>query len=262
MALGDTNGFGGNNNGKDFHPTVYGYQFSNPEAKVDATSLSFNWWNKMLKLSVAPKLEGNGGDYVQYDHKGAISVYLGVQTAKAMFIVMNDFIQYMNTSFDVVDAPEFNRAIKLNSGIAIISSGEFINQKKTPCIILAKVNAEGKIEASFAYEFKVGNIFSIENYDQNTGKYGTATEQFRFMEIELFIVALEQYINAVSNMMAASVVNELQPMRNEMHRIADKLGVAPANGNRSGSRTSYFSNQSGSSEKAPTTSTLDEIGNM
>ena len=87
MALGE-------NKRNDFHPTVYGYQFSNPEAKVDKTALTFNWWNKMLKLSIAPKLN-NGGDYSQYDHKNAISIYLSVQSAKALQMVTEDFVAWL-----------------------------------------------------------------------------------------------------------------------------------------------------------------------
>ncbi len=258
MALGDTNSYKGKN---DYHPTVFGYQFSNSEAKVDSTSLTFNWWNKMLKLSIAPKLNNNG-DYSQYDHKNAISVYIGVQSAKAIFLIANDFLDYLEKSFTDESAPEYNRAFQLNSGILIFSSGEFIGKKKTPCVIIAKIDKEGKIESSYAYEFKINTLFSVEGFNQKTGKYTTNTEPFSFIEIGLFIESIDQYIKAVSNMVAASVVNELQPMRNEINKISEKLGVSNNRGNGNSTRTSYFNNQSGASESNPTSSTLDEIENM
>ena len=259
MALGDNN-FRKNNN--DFHPTVYGYQFSNSEAKLDQTSLTFNWWNKMLKISIAPKMNNNG-DYAQYDHKNAISVYMGVQSAKALLILMEDYLRFLNDSANA--KKDYNRAIQVKSGVVILSNGKFIGQNGVPCVVIAKINDRGKIESSYAYEFKVGTMYSIDNFDAEAGTYDTSTEQFKFMEIELVANALKQYVDAVSNMVAASVVNEIQPFRNEVRRIADKLGVSFGGGGDGGNvtRSSYFNNQSGASESNPvTSSTLDDIENI
>ena len=77
------------------------------------------------------------------------------------------------------------------------------------------------------------------------------------------VLAIDQYVKAVSGMIAGSVVNELQPMRDTQRKIADKLGVSMGgfSGGQS-TRTSYFNNQTGASESKPASSTLDEIENM
>nr|DAN20304.1 MAG TPA: hypothetical protein [Caudoviricetes sp.] len=256
MALGDNN-YKKNN---DFHPTVYGYQFSNSEAKLDQTSLTFNWWNKMLKVSIAPKMNNNG-DYAQYDHKNAISVYMGVQSAKALYILMQDYLTFL--SDPVNNKKDYNRAIQVKSGVVILSNGKFIGQNGTPCMVIAKINDKGKIESSYAYEFKIGTMYSIDNFNAESGEYETSTDQFKLMEIELVANALKQYVDAVSNMIAASVVHEMQPFRNEIRKIADKLGVSLGGDSGNTTRTSYFNNQSGASESNPVvSSTLDEIENI
>ena len=261
MALGDNNYK--NNGNNNFHPSVYGYQFSNSEAKLDKTALTFTWWNKLLKLSIAPKLN-NGGDYAQYDHKNAISVYLGVQSARALQILVHDFLEFLSNPENV--DKDYNRSIPLKSGNVILSNGKFINQEGCPCVVLTKINDQGKIESSFAYEFKIGTMFSVENFNQEDGSYTTRNDQFKFMEIELMEQALDQYTKAVANMFAASVVHEMQPVRNAQRKIADKLGVNLSGGNfngGSGTRTSYFNNQKGASESNQiTSSTLDDIENM
>ena len=253
MALGE-------NKRNDFHPTVYGYQFSNPEAKVDKTALTFNWWNKMLKLSIAPKLN-NGGDYSQYDHKNAISIYLSVQSAKALQIVTEDFVAWLKENAG--QGKEYNRAIQVKNGIVLLSNGGFIHQPDTPCVVIAKINESGKVESSYAYEFKIDYQFSIEGYNPEDGSYRSDTSLFTNMEPELMVLAIDQYVKAVTGMVAGSVVNELQPMRDAQRKIADKLGVSLGNfsGGQS-TRTSYFNNQAGASESQPASSTLDEIENM
>ena len=58
MALGDTYN---NNERKNYSPSVTsGYRFSNPESAIDKTSLSFTFWNKLLKVSIAPRKETEG----------------------------------------------------------------------------------------------------------------------------------------------------------------------------------------------------------
>ena len=261
MALGENN-YSKNGNNNNYHPSVYGYQFSNPDAKLDKTALTFTWWNKLLKLSIAPKLN-NDGDYAQYDHKNAISVYLGVQSARALQILIHDFVQFLN---DPANADkDYNRSIPLKSGNVILSNGKFIKQEGCPCMVITKMNDQGKIESSFSYEFKVGTMFSVENFNPEDGSYETRDDQFRLIELELVEEALDQYVKAVSNMFAASVVHEMQPVRNAQRAIADKLGVNLSSGykNNNSTRSSYFNNQKGSSDSnQATSSTLDELGNM
>ena len=159
MALGE-------NKRNDFHPTVYGYQFSNPEAQVDKTTLTFNWWNKMLKLSIAPKLN-NGGDYSQYDHKNAISIYLSVQSAKALQLVTMDFVAWLKENAG--KGKEYNRAIQVKNGIVLLSNGGFISKQDTPCVVIAKINEAGKIEIIDLIEKMRGKcyLFFITNDKPN-----------------------------------------------------------------------------------------------
>ena len=73
MPLGDTYN---SNEKKNYSPSLNsGYRFSNPDSTIDKTSLTFAFWNKLLKVSIAPKKETENGE-IAFDHENAGSVYL------------------------------------------------------------------------------------------------------------------------------------------------------------------------------------------
>ena len=105
MALGNQNqSYGKNqdNNKKLYEPTVYSpVQFKNPTG-VDPSELSFSFWNRMLKITISPKLDSKAGDkYDTYDDKNNISIHINHMKARillqeiAKFLEAADFKVYL-----------------------------------------------------------------------------------------------------------------------------------------------------------------------
>ena len=94
MALGDTYN---NNERRNYSPSVTaGYRFSNPDSTIDKTSLSFTYWNKLLKISIAPKKETEG-DTIAFDHENAGNVYLSHTKALIFYKEIMRFLdEYTN----------------------------------------------------------------------------------------------------------------------------------------------------------------------
>ena len=90
MALGDTYN---NNEKKNYSPSLTsGYRFSNPDSTVDKTSLTVSFWNKLLKVSIAPKKETENGE-IAFDHENAGSVYLSNTKAKVFHDEICKFLE-------------------------------------------------------------------------------------------------------------------------------------------------------------------------
>lgn len=239
MALGDTYN---NNEKKNYSPSVTaGYRFSNPESNIDKTSLSFAYWNKLLKISIAPKKETEG-DIIAFDYENAGTIYLSHTKAFIFYKEIRKFLDNYaegNTDFNV----------GVNSGkegLIYICNGKEFNAEG-PCLVIRKIDETGHSTSDYVYEFKRGVHSSIVNYEASTCNF--ESRFYDLIELEQFMNLLKSYYEAMTMANAYSVQEankyDTSRMNTKLKIIGEKLGVefksGQYNSNRS-SNSSYFSN--------------------
>lgn len=272
MALGDTYN---NNEKKNYSPSVIsGYRFSNIDSNIDKTSLSFTFWNKLLKISIAPKKQTEG-DIIAFDYDNAGSVYLSHNKA---FIFYKEIIKFMK------EYQEGNSAsnVGVNSGkeglIYICDGKEF--KGEGPCLVIRKINESGQCTSTFVYEFRRGVHSSVVNYVEKTSEF--ESNFYDLIEIELFAELLKSYYESMTMAIAYSIQEtgkyDASRMNTKLKIIGEKLGIEfkgqnSNNGNRV-VNNSYFSsaktstnqsNNQGGSYNGPNTASyetgsLDDLG--
>lgn len=244
MAFGNYTNNGTKKQGP-FDPTVYSpYKFNNARSAVDQTRLSIQFWNNSMRIMISPKAADSPEDQPTFDDKNSISIYLNHTKARMLSYVIKGFIE---------DPARFdNCGVTAGTSLLTISTGKEFNSK-FPLIIIRKVNENGSVAASFAYEIKGDFHRIIKGFDQSNGHY---EEQFYpNLELEQLITALEEFYKAESRAIAYSVVDQMKfdnyRTSTRLNCIGEKLGVDMGgfggNGSGSSSSTSYFSKSNGSS---------------
>lgn len=215
MALGNMNqNFNKNqdNNKKNYEPTVYSpVQFKNPNG-VDPSELSFSFWNRMLKISIAPKRESKPGDkYDTYDHENNISIHINHMKARILYNEIEEFLK---------DTNKIN-SIGINSGafgLLTISNGKEFGIS-SPVIVVRKMDEGGKILTSYAYQFNANDYYnSIRNFDEKTLKYDTMG--MPNLELIVFQDLLRSYFESANYASAYTVIDS---MKFDVSRINTKL---------------------------------------
>lgn len=213
-----------NPNGGNNGPTNNTYtpiSFSNPESKVDQTKFSISYFNKLMKISIAKKMQGSkSGDFAQYDNDNALSVFVSFSKAK----ILLDLLQ---RKF-VPEKDVHNVCIELKHGLLKVSDGvEF--GSTMPCFSISAADANGNITEAI-YQCKENYYTGAYNY--SNGKY--STESFDNLELESFIMVLEEYYRASSYAIAATVMEASMYKRegqyNLIKAIADKVGAQTGGG--------------------------------
>lgn len=225
--------FGSYNN--QISPTVYGYALFNKESLVDKTMISFSMWKTTIKVAIYPLIESED-DQIKYDRKNGVAIYLQPIKAKIFAQIIRDFIK----------DPVNNHARGVASGQNLITIEDptrpdsFNKPGSNPVIVIRKINGEGTLEASYGYEVRSDTATVIKNYNEKTNAFIKDTTTFRFMELEMIAMQLDEYTKAMSNAVAFSVTEALYP---SLDKIASKLGVdinaAPYK------NSSYFNNNPG-----------------
>ena len=239
MALGDTYN---NNEKKNYSPSVSsGYKFGNPDSNVDKTALSFNYWNKLLKISIAPKKETEG-DTIAYDHENAGSVFLSHRKAFILYKEISNFLELYNKG---LPTPKNAGVSSGSEGLIYICNGEEFNAEG-PCLVIRKVNDKGESTSVFVYEFRRNVHSSVINYSEKTADFEANT--YAVLEIEEILNILKSYYEAMTMAVAYSVkeANKYDDsrMNTKLKVIGEKLGVefGRQNNSNSNSNSSYFSN--------------------
>lgn len=237
MALGDTYN---NNEKKNYSPSVTSaYRYSNPDSNIDKTQLSFSFWNKLLKVSIAPKKE-TGNDEIAFDHENAGSVYLSHTKALILYKEICKFLENKDSSVDNVGVSSGK------DGLIYLSSGKEFNADG-PCLVIRKIDEKGHPTSTFVYEFRRGIHSSIVNYVEKTAAFDS--NFYDLIEIEQVANLLKSYYEAMTMATAYSIqeTNKYDTSRvnTKLKVIAEKLGVEfskPGNNNSRQSNSSYFSN--------------------
>lgn len=267
MALGDTYN---NNERKNYSPSIIsGYRFSNPESTIDKTSLSFTLWNRMLKISIAPKKETEG-DTIAFDHDNAGAVYLSHTKALILYKEIMNFLDlYQKGS----PTPTNCGVSSGSNGLIYICNGNEFSADG-PCLVIRKIDEDGNCISTFVYEFRRNTHSSVINYEEKTKKFDT--NKYELIEIEQVANMLMSYVDAMTLSIAYSVqeVNKYDNSRinTKLKVIGEKLGVdfnkQSNSDNRRSSNNSYFNNAKPANESSQynggntsyETGSLDDIG--
>lgn len=247
--------YGSYNNGQKkqggpYDPTVYSpYKFNNARSTVDQTQLSIQFWNNSLRIIIAPKNADSPEDQPTFDIKNSISVYLNHVKARMLADVLKKFMQ----------DPEGNDNVGVVSGSSVISftTGKDFSSK-FPMIIIRKVDENGNITSSFAYEVKGDYHFAVRGFtEKSNGQY--ERDFYPNLELESLLTVLEEFYKAETRAMAYSVLDafKFDQYRNTIRitRIGEKLGLdmnVSSSGNQRSSSTSYFSRNNGASSNGNT----------
>lgn len=226
MALGDTN-YSGNNKSKFKEPEVFScYNMSNVEG-VDPSAISFSFFRNLLKISISPKLANPTNDKM-WDHENAVTVYLTHTKARMLAKEIEN----------VLSGEKFNGGVNTGTdGLISFSDGKEVGSNFY-CLIIRKIDMEGKVLSTYVYEFKPEYHYGISNF--NTSDSSHQKDYYDMLEIEQFKDLLNGYFNAMTNAVAYSVINN---MRFDLSRINTKLNdIAEANGISYGNGGSYSKN--------------------
>lgn len=241
MALGSTYNNNQTSNRQDV--TVYSnYRMNNAESKIDATCMTFRFWRTNLCLGIFPR-KNTGNDEVTFDMDNGITIYLSHTKAR----------MFMNELKHFLEDPVAYNAVGVTSGAAAItiSNGSEYG-KNNPVITIRKVDENGNVIASFAYEIKTDYYFAIRNYDGTN--YDEEKDEYKYIEIEQLITVLDEYVKASTNATAFSVANQqvypLNRIDNKVEAIAQSLGVElrSGNGNQHKYNNSTFFNKNSQSK--------------
>lgn len=264
MALGSTYN---NNPGRDepFTPTVYSpYRLNNGESKLDPTCITFSFWKNSLKIGICPRK--NNSDEMSFDMDGGVFIYLNHTKARILSEELKLFIA----------DPKGHSGCGVPSGkqgiITFHDGSEF--GAKNPVVCIRKVDDNGNVDTSFAYEVKGDDYyFSIRNYKEGSD-FTKEFESYNNLELLQILTLLEEYYRAQTQAIAATVATQqaysLDRIQTRLNAVAEKLGLEIYNGgNRRGgysSSSSFFnrSNGNGGSSTASTgsafeTASMDDI---
>lgn len=206
-----------NENKKQYSPTVYSpYRMSNIQG-FDPSIINFTFWNNNLKISIAPKKQG---DEVSFDHDNAISIYLSHVKARILYEEICKF---------QADPVKYNSSgIASGQGLITISNGKEFGVD-CPCIVIRKVDESGNVVSSYAYQIKNDYYYVIRNYDETNNSFDKVTEDYASIELEQLKTLLMEYYKAMTGAMAYSVIEQSKydntRISNKLDQIANKLGV-------------------------------------
>ena len=262
MSLGNT--YDNNKRNADvFNPTIYSqYKFNNAEGEVDKTCISFHYWNSMLKISISPKKDVPSSDgQPVFDYENGISIYLNHTKARILAEEVKHFIADPVT-YD-------NCGVSSGQGLITISRGtEF--HSSSPLIIIRKVENDGSVLSSFAYQTKTDFHFSIRGYSED-GSFVKVSDEYNNLELLQLVTVLEEFYKASTCAVAFTVMDQLKWEHNRQREwrnsVSAKLGLDTpgGGGSRNFSSSSYFNNSSGNKPSSSinntnyTRTTLDEM---
>ena len=204
-----------NNDNKPVINTYSAISFINNESQITGCSMSISYFNKMMVLSFVI----NSKSFNQQQDQ--LKIYISYMQAKKLA----DTARKM---FNDPDSGINNVCIETKYGLLKISTGKEFNVD-SPCISVIYITKDGNTQ-EIIYQTKSSYECA---YNYQNGEFSKIN--YPMMEIETFILALEEYYRAANYAIAASV-HEASLYRDtskyEMLRaIAGKVGVRTGGNN-------------------------------
>lgn len=246
-----------NNNNKGYSPSTYStYTFKNPEG-IDPSALGFSYYQRMLKISIAPMLPMKENDeYPQYDNENAVSIYLLPANAMVFLKEIEEFMRdpYGHNNLGVVSGRNEN------SGLIVISNGKELGVNETN-LIIRRINSNGDVTSSAAYQFNNDEYYSsIRNYNEDTKDYSNAPHAN--IELEILCTHLREFINSSTYASAYSNLEANKRNTERLYELTKSLNEGAGSSKGTGG-TSFFSknksNNSISNSKPRNQSSLDQL---
>ena len=262
MALGsqyNNNSGNSNNTGKYAFSMDSSYKFCNGDSKIDQTGIKFSFWNGLIKVTIASKLETStdNEDYDKFDWKNGTTVYLSYMKAALLLSEIKAFREGKLTNAGVTTG-------RTSTNLIYISNGKEFGNDST-CIVIVGINENGGAESTAVYEFKKQFNYAVRNYDSKNISF--EKQYYDDIELDSICTLLEQFYTAMSGAVAYSVINANgrndYRVKCSLESIAAKLGVDLGYGKNNNNSTkpaaSNFFNNSSKSDASFNNATLDDI---
>lgn len=255
-----------NNNGGNevFTPTTRSaYRFFNSNSSIDNTTMSFNFWNTLLKITMNPIIVKEGSAN-KVDTDNHVDIYLSPSKAQMLLHCVREFRKNPDAYTNI--------GVNTNKGIIFIANGDKMFGHGGVCIVINLINNEtGEKEAEAAYEFNC-DTYAITDY-MGGSDFSKDTSYANSLELDMFENLLVQFINAYTNAVASSIMeaNKFNDARqfSFIKDVRDKLGISKNDGgSKNYNRSSWFNNNgnnsssvSSESSKNNNSSTYEDVMN-
>lgn len=222
------------NNRQDFRPMYYSpVKFKNELSPVDPSELSFAFWKGLLKITISPKVENSNLDYITFDHKNNIEIFINHTKARMLY----------NEMAELRANPDSYNSVGINtgsSGLISVSNGKEVGINGL-ILIIRKLNLDGTVQSSYMYQFNRDYHFAIRNFDENTLTYDK--HFYNDIEYDEFMQVLKNYYENIGGYIAASTIDanrfENRRVNTKIGLMMDKLGIPKFDKN-NGSSKSFF----------------------
>lgn len=229
-----------NNNEKNLTVTTFSsVSFSNPESNLGQTKISIGYFNRVMKISIASRNNnGSNNEFATYDNDNAVTVYVSNIKARILYLLIQKLMNEPDTH---------NVCLELKNGLIKVSDGSEYGVSSY-CISISYAGEDGSVN-EVVYQTKAG--FHTGAYNYSNGSYQNIS--YDDIEIDAFMMALDEYYKASSYAIAATVRESNMYGRdyevNLIKSIAEKCGVQVGNGNTNSNPAKYnnktfLSNQS------------------
>lgn len=249
MALGNYD-----NNKKEYYtPTYFSQYGTGNENGIDPSSLSYTFFNRMLKISISP-LKADNGDKIAYDHDKAAAIWLTHTKARMFYEEIKKVLNGELTNGGVNSGDE---------GLIRFIDGKELGINNY-CLVINKIDSQtGASNASYAYEFKTKHHYAIENFNPNDASHKKV--YYKNIEIEQLLDVLHTYYMSMTGAYAYSVMDankyETNKMNTKMDLTMSKLGVEYKTGmtSRSSSRSYFDTNEPSSNDRSMRQASMEDL---
>lgn len=252
MALGQGlfNRNGGSNQKKSIN--VYSnYRMTNSKdvSNYGGSSIGFTFWQGTLKIGIAPLKMVSGQDYPMPDRDREVSAYLKHTKARILAKEIRRFLNGELTSVGITTGA--------NTFITVSDGSDF--NLEQPVICIRKLNKDlSALEEEILFICRNDLHFSVHNFDKATFDGDKDFDTYKNMDLEDFVLVLEEYAKSMTNATAYSVHETAQYVNSNMNAsieaIAEKLGV-----NSNAGSTSSFGSGSSNSTSEFKRASLDDM---
>lgn len=227
-----------NNQDRPITNTYSSVSFANGTSKIMPTRFSINYFNKVMSISIALRNNDPSEQIPRFDNEHQITVYVSYLKAK----ILHDAI------VDMLATKKNNVCIELKNGLLKVSNGIEYGSE-SPCFTITYADDKGKTN-EVIYQT---NTHYTAAYNYTGDSFSTMA--FPNLEIDTFVMALEQYYLASSYAIAATVKeSNAYNHKNIIDAIKGNTGSSrpnsysnrtflSGNGNNSGSDSSYSSEE-------------------
>lgn len=225
----------GNSNQKKTINVYSNYRMTNSKdvSNYGGSSIGFVFWQGTLKIGIAPLKMVSGQDYPMPDRDREVSAYLKHTKARILAKEIRRFLNGELTSVGITTGA--------NTFITVSDGSDF--NLEQPVICIRKLNKDlSALEEEILFICRNDLHFSVHNFDKATFDGDKDFDTYKNMDLEDFVLVLEEYARSMTNATAYSVHETAQYVNSNMNAsieaIAEKLGVNSNAGSSFGSGSS------------------------